>query len=338
MAAKKAPGKDHITKEMLTTIWYPLSNFLADFFTLCYTWGWTPANFRSALVVPIFKKGDHTLPSNYRPISLTTTFRKIYERCLQPALLDSMPALDVAQGGFRASRGSVDQTFNLMALQQQFKQLYGEDASLCMLDQKAAYDSLSRKIIFKRLYPHLPKPLFHTLRNLFNMVTSEVVIKNAFSSPILPTNGVLQGSILSPFLYAVFINELPMFLRTVPTRFPLFVDVAVKFNDNTSSTDTLPLSLDRAHYGEYPLTESEAAITEHDGVLRKTTAIHMLCYADDVCIIAHKRDMPLLIQMVEDFSNMFNFKWNPQKCALINYTSSRRPISIYGISLPIVVS
>ncbi|KAL0582372.1 hypothetical protein ABG067_007781, partial [Albugo candida] len=56
MATKKAPGKDHITKEMLTAIWYPLCNFLSDFFTLCYTWAWTPANYRSALVVPIFKK------------------------------------------------------------------------------------------------------------------------------------------------------------------------------------------------------------------------------------------------------------------------------------------
>ncbi|CAO3646405.1 unnamed protein product [Mucor hiemalis] len=226
MGSRKAPGKDHITKEMLTAIWYPLCNFLSDFFTLCYTWAWTPSNFRSALVVPIHKKGDHTLASNYRPISLTTTMRKIYERCLQHELLATMPALDVVQGGFRASRGSVDQTFNLLALQQQFKHLYDTDASLCMLDQNAAYDSLSRNRIFQLLKPHLPAPLFYTLRNLFDMVTSEVVIKNFVSAPIFPKNGVLQGSILSPFLYAVFINELPAFLRTVPTHFPLSVDVA----------------------------------------------------------------------------------------------------------------
>ncbi|CAO3637955.1 unnamed protein product [Mucor hiemalis] len=48
--------------------------------------------------------------------------------------------------------------------------------------------------------------------------------------------------------------------------------------------------------------------------------------------------MPLLIQLAEEFSNMFKFKWNPLKCALINYSSTRRPISIYGVPLPIVDS
>lgn len=108
MATRKAPGKDSLTKEVLIPIWYPLCRVLSDFFTLCYTWAWTPHNYRTAMVVPIFKKGDHTQTSNFRPISLITTFRKLYERCIQPVLLSSMPTLDVAQGGFRSSRGSVD--------------------------------------------------------------------------------------------------------------------------------------------------------------------------------------------------------------------------------------
>jgi hypothetical protein len=134
MPSNKAPGKDSITKEMLTPIWYPLCKLLSDFFTLCYTWAWTPSLWRSAMVLPIYKKGDHTVPANYRPISLTVTFRKLYERCLQPALLHHMPALDVAQGGFRSSCGSVDQTLNLVALQQRFKQQHGMDPALAMLD------------------------------------------------------------------------------------------------------------------------------------------------------------------------------------------------------------
>jgi hypothetical protein len=60
------------------------------------------------------------------------------------------------------------------------------------------------------------------------MVTIEVIINNASSKPIFPSRGVLQGSILSPFLYAIFINELPAFLRTIPMRFPLLVDVVVE--------------------------------------------------------------------------------------------------------------
>lgn len=67
--------------------------------------------------MPIFKKGDPNEASNYRPICLTNTFRKLYERCLKFPLLANMPALDVAQGGFRAARSGLSQAWNLLALQ-----------------------------------------------------------------------------------------------------------------------------------------------------------------------------------------------------------------------------
>lgn len=340
MASRKAPGKDSITKEMLVPVWYPLCQILSDFFTLCYTWAWTPSNYRSAMVIPIYKKGDHTKASNYRPICLTTTLRKLYERCIQGVLLKTMPALDVAQGGFRASRGSIDQTLNLIALQQQFKQLYDTDASLCLLDISQAYDSIERHRIWNLLKPHLPKPLFFILRNLFNMVTVQVINDNATSFPLFPKKGVLQGSILSPFLYAVFINELPPFLRTVPTRFPLMVEVAIrnKRPGDLNPKEVRDSSLERVCYGESGLTEHNADSTPKNGVIRQQVAVHLLLYADDVCIIAHRRDMPLLIKMVEEFSLGKNFRWNPVKSALINYHSVRRPIKIYDVPIPLVES
>ncbi|KAG2207282.1 hypothetical protein INT46_003201, partial [Mucor plumbeus] len=58
MGNRKAPGDDHLVKEMLIPIWYPLCNFLSDFLSLCYTFTWTPTSFRTGLIVPIFKKGD----------------------------------------------------------------------------------------------------------------------------------------------------------------------------------------------------------------------------------------------------------------------------------------
>ncbi|KAK4520598.1 Pyrimidine nucleotide transporter, mitochondrial [Mucor velutinosus] len=341
MGNRKAPGDDHIVKEMLMPIWYPLCNFLSEFFTLCYTFAWTPTSFRSGLIVPIFKKGDPNSAANYRPISLTNTFRKLYERCLKFCLLTHMPSLDVAQGGFRAARSGISQAWNLLALQKQFEQQYGVSPALIFMDISKAYDSVTRSKIWQLLHPHLPKALFYTLRHLFDHVTLNVVINNATSLPIHPKRGLLQGSILSPFLYAIFINQLPALLRTAPVRFPLYVDIATRARtdgDGPSADITEP-SFALVKYGAGPrLSETASSCSPRLGVVRQKTAIHSLLYADDVCLIAHRRDMPLLVQLCEEYSLRFDFKWSPTKCALVNYHSRRRPIQLYGINVPIVPS
>ncbi|CEP18483.1 hypothetical protein [Parasitella parasitica] len=51
------------------------------------------------------------------------------------------------------------------------------------------------------------------LRNLFDEVHIEVILNNSSSPKFQPITGVLQGSILSPFLYSIYINGLPYLLR-----------------------------------------------------------------------------------------------------------------------------
>ncbi|CEP09330.1 hypothetical protein, partial, partial [Parasitella parasitica] len=97
LPSRKAPGSDHITAEMLRPIALPLSKLLAPYLNLCYRYSWIPLAWRTAQVVPIYKKDDPNNPANYRPISLTSTFRKLFERLLLPDLLDNMNALDIAQ-------------------------------------------------------------------------------------------------------------------------------------------------------------------------------------------------------------------------------------------------
>ncbi|KAI8884142.1 hypothetical protein K501DRAFT_271948 [Backusella circina FSU 941] len=75
LAKKKAPGSDHIRAEMLRPFRKKLAPVLLSLFRLCAQWSYVPSLWRQAQVVPIFKKGDPSLASNYRPISLTSVFR-----------------------------------------------------------------------------------------------------------------------------------------------------------------------------------------------------------------------------------------------------------------------
>ncbi|KAH8555845.1 hypothetical protein BGW37DRAFT_402128, partial [Umbelopsis sp. PMI_123] len=81
---RKAPGADHLQAEMLKPIVKPLTAILVPLFQLCWQWSFTPPQWRHAQVCPLFKKGDPSLPSNYRPISLTSILRKAIEYCLAP--------------------------------------------------------------------------------------------------------------------------------------------------------------------------------------------------------------------------------------------------------------
>ncbi|KAG0752863.1 hypothetical protein G6F24_013330 [Rhizopus arrhizus] len=109
LPTRKAPGTDHIKAEMLKPISTDLSFLLSWFFSLCWQWSYVPSLWRHAQVYPIFKKGDSSLPSNYRPISLTSVFRKLLELSLSPWLSSVSPPLDLAQGGFRPRRSALDQ-------------------------------------------------------------------------------------------------------------------------------------------------------------------------------------------------------------------------------------
>ncbi|KAG2171654.1 hypothetical protein INT43_008034, partial [Umbelopsis isabellina] len=194
----------------------PLCRLLLPLFQLCWTWSYTPPGWRHAQVCPIFKKGDPTLASNYRPISLTSILRKAMEYCLAPALSAESPELDLAQGGFRPQRSAMDQALCLHELMHMQRQRQHRPTVVAFLDIKSAYDTVDRNIIWQTLASHGTNTgLLSLIKHLFDDVTTSVLLSNQTSAPSSPATGVLQGSVLSPYLYSIYINSLPEALRAV---------------------------------------------------------------------------------------------------------------------------
>ncbi|KAG0950192.1 hypothetical protein G6F26_001852 [Rhizopus arrhizus] len=227
---KKAPGVDHLTIKMLAPITEILTPILVYLFQLCWRWSYTPLSWRVAQVIPIHKKGPATDPGNFRPISLTSIFRKILEKCLYIDLLDHSPTLDIAQGGFREARSTLDQALCLAEICTILRKHYDINPTLAFLDIKSAYDTVNRDHVWQTLSPCIHPALLGLLKNLFNDVQIEVLLGNTKSSRFSPKTGVLQGSILSPFLYSIYINQLPGLLRDrpldpVPDANPVFCTI-----------------------------------------------------------------------------------------------------------------
>eukprot|EP00959_Pyramimonas_sp_CCMP1952_P036411 762270-Pyramimonas_sp.AAC.1 len=108
----KAAGPDDVPPEF----WKVVSEdahacgALLEICQTCWATKDIPDKWRRAKVILLFKKGDHTLPSNYRPISLLTVGYKALASMLHQRLLrgGAEERMRSSQFGFRPRRGTAD--------------------------------------------------------------------------------------------------------------------------------------------------------------------------------------------------------------------------------------
>ncbi|KAG2224392.1 hypothetical protein INT45_002931 [Circinella minor] len=310
---KKAPGNDHIRSEMLKPIIEIIAPILHYLFHICWLTTYTPSSWRVAQVTPIYKKGAPDNPANFRPISLTSIFRKILEYCIKPEVETHSPKLDIAQGGFRPARSTLQQALCLQELSRIHKDQHGNFATLAFLDVTPAYyETVNREVIWEMIKSTMPPILSSFLKHLFNDVSIEVIISNATSHRFSLTTGVLQGSILSPFLYSLYINSLPSILRNKES-----------LQHNNTQLSTAPRSI------VTPLLNIDNTQTA------LLPSINCLLYADDVVLIGTPEKIKDLLLQCEEHSYQLGYRWNPAKSVIVEHPQSlSTTYQLYNSTIP----
>ena len=79
---KKAGGHDYLSCRILKELSEELAPIYADIFQCSLDTGMLPSVWKTANVVPVYKKGSVSAAANYRPISLTCIPCKIMEHIL----------------------------------------------------------------------------------------------------------------------------------------------------------------------------------------------------------------------------------------------------------------
>ena len=104
----KAPGICGISAEMLKAGGSAVAEWLHTIINLMWTTGEVPADWKKAVIVPIHKKGNKMICSNYRGISLLSIPSKVYTRILDGMIRSRTESKVMeVQGGFRRrSKGS----------------------------------------------------------------------------------------------------------------------------------------------------------------------------------------------------------------------------------------
>ena len=170
-----------------------------------------PDELKLARVVPIFKAGDPAQVSNYRPISVLTTFSKIIEKIVYNHLLDFLSkneALYEYQFGFRPSHSTQQAIITLV--DRITKSLdNGNFAVAILLDLKKAFDTVDHKILLKKLYAYGIRGIFlKWFESYLSGRTQYVVFDGVQSETHRVDCGVPQGSILGPLLFILNMNDI----------------------------------------------------------------------------------------------------------------------------------
>ena len=82
MNPSKSTGRNEIPAKYIKMSASVIAPVLTNIFNACISTRYFPKVLKTAKVVPIFKKGERELCSNYRPIPILNPFAKLFEKCL----------------------------------------------------------------------------------------------------------------------------------------------------------------------------------------------------------------------------------------------------------------
>lgn len=204
----KAYGPDNISprfiKEgcaVLSAQIYRLLKILAK--EKCYPQLWKVPN-----VVPIYKKDDPHIVSNYRPISLLCVIGKIFEKIIFKDIYNHVrEMITPAQSGFLPQHSTTTQ---MLEIYHNIMQGLDEKKEVCITfcDISKAFDKVSHKALIHKLQTFgITGDLLELLKSYLTDRQQSVIIAGNISSLKPVEAGVPQGSNLGPLLFLVSNND-----------------------------------------------------------------------------------------------------------------------------------
>lgn len=203
----KSPGVDGITNEQLKYGKLGMVEYLRVLFKQVWDEEKIPGDWSKGIIITLGKKGDTSICSNNRGITLRSTASKVYQMIILQRLHNGLESLlRENQCGFRRNRSCVDQIYSLRTI---IYNCIEHNISLYInfVDFKAAFDSINRDFIW-RAFAHygLPEKYIRIIKAFFCDTTSAVRVNGELSDWFAVNSGTGQGDIQGPPIFNVCLN------------------------------------------------------------------------------------------------------------------------------------
>ena len=207
MKGGKAMGPDCIPIE----VWKGLGDiaivWLTKLLNLIFRANKMPEEWRRSILVPIFKnKGDVQSCTNYRGIKLMSHTMKLWERVIEHRLR-RMTSVTKNQFGFMPGRSTMEAIFLVRQLMERYRE-QKKDLHMVFIDLEKAYDKIPRNVMWWALEKHkVPAKYITLIKDMYNNVVTSVRTSDVDTDDFPIKIGLHQGSALSPYLFALVMDE-----------------------------------------------------------------------------------------------------------------------------------
>lgn len=209
-----------------------MQSITLDFINLIWRTGRIPTLWKRAIIIAIPKPGkDPTNVTSYRPISLTNTICKVMETMVNNRLkhhLEQNQLLAETQSGFRNKRSTLDQLIRLEAnIKLAFNAKRKRDRHLVaiFLDLEKAFDLVWTNGLISQLNQFgITGRMHRWIANFLTGRTFKTRVREALSQTYTLDNGTPQGSVISPTLFNLMVNNLTYYLKNCPVDLSQFAD------------------------------------------------------------------------------------------------------------------
>ena len=177
-----------------------------------------PEQWKVARVIPIYKKGKRCDVNNYRPISNLCSVTKIFERLI----LDKINSIELSenidltgesQHGFKKGRSTETAGVEIQSRISQRCDL-GEFVTVASIDLTAAFDVINHKALIKRMKEMgMPEIIVSIIKEWLSGRYFYCEVGGSTSELFKLEHGTVQGSILGPILFAIYISPLQRAIR-----------------------------------------------------------------------------------------------------------------------------